>query len=98
MAAINEQLLVHLAELARLDLGAQEKEKFLGDLQNILDHFKELEKLDTNDVAPMTGGTSLVNVFREDASRIQTYKDTEKIVESFPEREGRQNKVPPIFG
>ncbi len=97
MAEINEKELLHLAELARLNLEAKETAKLLGDLKKILDHFKELEKVDTTNVVPMTGGTALVNAWREDESRVQTYKETEKIVESFPEKEGRQNKVPGVF-
>ena len=97
MAEINEKSLAHLAELARLNLDTVETAKFLVDLKKILNHFEELEKVDTTNVLPMTGGTLQENAFREDESRAQTYKETEKIIESFPEREGRAAKVPPVF-
>jgi len=40
--------------LARLELNPDEEEKLLADLGNILEHFKELQELDTTNVAPMT--------------------------------------------
>ncbi len=89
-------MLSHLAELARLELSEKESEKFLGDLGKILDHFKELENLDTKNIVPMTGGTMLKNIFREDGSA-SPFENPNKIVEAFPEKEGRYNKIPPVF-
>src|SRR3972149_3584350 len=66
MAEITQKSLEHLADLARIELSESETDKFLKDLGNILNYFKELESLDTKDVAPMTGGTALKNVMRED--------------------------------
>ncbi len=97
MAEINKKELQHLAELSRIDLGEKETEKFLVDLKNILDHFRELEKLDTKDVIPMTGGTSLKSVFRDDESSGESFGGVDKIVEGFPASENKQLKVPPVF-
>ena len=87
--------LEHLAELARIDLKAGEEKKLIKDLSNILDHFKELQALNTSDVLPMTGGTDLKNVLREDVLE----KDSEigKGKEAFPEEEDGYLKVPPVF-
>jgi aspartyl-tRNA(Asn)/glutamyl-tRNA(Gln) amidotransferase subunit C len=54
------------AQLARIKLTQEETKKIGGDLEKILGHFEELKELDTEEVSPMTGGTSLKNVFRED--------------------------------
>ena len=87
--------LEHLAELARLKLTPEEEEKFLRDIQNILSHFEFLKELDTSNVAPLTGGTTLNNVFREDGGRENTNQG--KGTESFPESKEGFLKVPPIF-
>ena len=58
-SSITKQELEHLAELARIELDPKEEDKLLKDLGNILDYFKELQALDTTNVAPMTGGTDL---------------------------------------
>lgn len=94
-SAINKQELEHLAKLARIELDPKEEEKLLKDLGNILDHFKELQELDTSNVPPMTGGTDLKNVFREDSERENT--DRGAGIEAFPQKKDGFLKVPPVF-
>ncbi len=82
---ITKHELEHLAKLARIELDPQEEEKMIADLGHILDHFKELQELDTADVAPVTGGTELKNIFRADDGNENT--DRGKGVDAFPESE-----------
>ncbi len=93
---INKKTLKHLAELARIELKPEEEEKLLCDLSRILDYFRELQGLDTSAVEPMTGGTTLKNVFREDDERENTNREAG--VEAFPETKDGFLKVPPVFG
>ena len=97
MAEINKKSLEHLADLARLELHEKEEEKFLKDLTKILDHFKELQEVDTDKVVPMTGGTSLRNVLREDGEKVQDFTDAGKIVEQFPDKDKGFLKTPSVF-
>jgi aspartyl-tRNA(Asn)/glutamyl-tRNA(Gln) amidotransferase subunit C len=92
---INKIALEHLAKLARIELDPKEEEKLLVDLTEILDYFKELEALDTTNVIPMTGGTNLKNIFREDNERENT--DRGAGAESFPETKNGFLKVPSVF-
>ncbi len=92
---INKKELAHLAKLARIELHPKEEEKLLVDLGKILDHFKELQELDTANVPPIAGGTDLKNVFREDGERENT--DRGAGVLAFPEKEDGFLKVPPVF-
>jgi aspartyl-tRNA(Asn)/glutamyl-tRNA(Gln) amidotransferase subunit C len=96
---INKQELEHLAKLARIELDPAEEEKLLKDLGNILEHFKELQTLDTTNVRPMAGGTDLVNVFREDGADDGGPENTDRGagVDAFPESKDGYNKVPPVF-
>jgi aspartyl-tRNA(Asn)/glutamyl-tRNA(Gln) amidotransferase subunit C len=101
MAEINQELLDHLAKLSRLKLVEEEKERLLGDLEKILNHFKELESIDTDNIPPMTGGAQLRNVFRNDDVREnlgeEKEKEKENIKKSFPDKDGDFLKVPPVF-
>lgn len=98
MVEINKKSLQHLAALSRLKLETREEEKFLADLQKILDHFKELKAVDTDEVQPMTGGTVLKNIFRQDDSLREGHDiETKNVVDSFPEQERGFLKVPPVF-
>lgn len=94
-SSINKEELEHLAKLARIELDPGEEEKLLADLGNILDHFKELQALDTSNVAPMTGGTDLTNVLRADDERENTNRGAG--VDAFPESKNGYLKVPPVF-
>lgn len=92
---INKKVIKHLAELARLELEEREEEKLLKDLQKILDHFAELQELDTKDVSPMTGGTSLRSVFRDDGAGGSTNLGSG--AHAFPDEKDGFLKVPPVF-
>ncbi len=96
MEAINKKSLEHLADLARINLDERKEEKLLHDLQNILTHFQELQALNTDGVQPMTGGTDLKNILREDLVRERLGAD--EAVDAFPDKEHRHLKVPPVFG
>ncbi len=93
---ITKKTLEHLAKLARIELDPAEEEKLLKDLGEILAYFGELQKLDTANVAPMTGGTDLKNAFREDTERENTNRGSG--TDAFPEAEGGFLKIPPVFG
>jgi len=94
-SSLTKRDLEHLAKLARIELDPKEEEKLLKDLGNILDHFKELQGLDTKNVPPMTGGTDLKNVFRGDDERENTNRGAG--TEAFPEKKNGFLKIPPVF-
>ncbi|MEX2033515.1 MAG: Asp-tRNA(Asn)/Glu-tRNA(Gln) amidotransferase subunit GatC [Candidatus Colwellbacteria bacterium] len=85
----------YFAKLARIKLTGEEEERFSKDLGEILDHFKQLQEVDTSDVQPMTGGTGLRNVFREDEPRESRLDRTG--VEQFPEKKDDYLRVPKVF-
>lgn len=56
----------HVAELARLSLTAEEKERFCRQLSAILDYAAMLNRLDTSAIPPTATVLPLRNVMRED--------------------------------
>ena len=96
MSDINKTSLKHLAGLSRLELTEHEEEKFVGDLEKILTHFTELQAVNTENVVPMTGGTELKNVFREDGVTVSSLSP-DRVVEAFPEKKDHWLKVPAVF-
>lgn len=92
---INKKEIKRLSELARIELTPKEEDRLLKDLQGILAHFEELQKLDTSEVQPMTGGTQLKNAFRKDEDRNNKYAGAG--VEGFPDNEKGFLKIPPVF-
>ena len=97
--SIGKKELEHLAQLSRIELDPKEEDKLIADLGAILSYFKELQELDTANVPPMTGGTDLMNVFREDGEEAGGRENTNRGagVDAFPESKDGYNKVPPVF-
>jgi aspartyl-tRNA(Asn)/glutamyl-tRNA(Gln) amidotransferase subunit C len=87
----------HLLELARIKISSQEKEKISGDLEKILDYVNQLQEVDTKGVEPMTGGTMIENVYREDEINEQRQYSKDKLKNSAFDTEGDYFKIPPVF-
>ncbi len=63
---ITEEMIEHVAILAKLELSADEKEQAREDMGNMLAYIDKLGELDTDGVEPMSHVFTLHNVFRED--------------------------------
>jgi aspartyl-tRNA(Asn)/glutamyl-tRNA(Gln) amidotransferase subunit C len=55
-----------IANLARLELTAEEKALYQGQLSAVLDYAARLNELDIADVRPTSSAVALVNVWRDD--------------------------------
>ena len=64
-----------VAGLAKLDLSDEEIEKFSGQLSDILDHAKILDKVNTDGVEPIYQITGLENIVFEDEVKKCEYTD-----------------------
>ena len=87
----------HLLKLARIELSSQEKERIALDLENILDYVKQLQKVNTDGVESMTGGTLLENIYDSDKIDKQKENISEELKESAPYLKDDYIKIPPIF-
>lgn len=56
----------HIADLARIGISEEEKQKFQGDLGSILDYIDKLQKIDVSGVESIANITGLKNQTRED--------------------------------
>lgn len=63
---IDEDLIKHIADLARLKLTEQETKKFLPQLKEILQAFSKLDEVNTDNIKPSFQPVELKNVVRED--------------------------------
>ncbi len=95
MASIDKEALARLAKLSRIEYDPSEEAKLIADLGAILDHFKELQGVDTSDVPPMTGGTDLRGVLRADDARESTNRGAG--TEAFPKSKDGFLEVPAVF-
>ncbi|MFM5891434.1 MAG: Asp-tRNA(Asn)/Glu-tRNA(Gln) amidotransferase subunit GatC [Dolichospermum sp.] len=92
---IDSQLVRKVANLARLELTADEETQFTTQLGDILDYIQQLNQLDVTNVAPTTRAIDVSNVTREDI--LQPYPEREAILNSAPQQEGDFFRVPKIL-
>ncbi len=83
-----------VAELARLSLKPEEKQKLEKDLEAILGYVKKLEALDTKNIQPMSHVLDLENVFRPDEVKPSEVRD--KALKYAPLTDGKFFKVPKV--
>jgi len=94
MALTREEVL-HVANLARLNLGPEEVELFTQQLNDILTYIEKLQELDTSGVPCLGHVVPVFNAFREDAVRESIPRDA--ALANAPAREEGNFVVPRII-
>ncbi len=95
MSIIDREQVRKVANLARLEMAAEEEEQMTDQLSSILEYFEQLSELDTTDVAPTTRAIDVSNVTRPD--ELQPYPDREALLGEAPDQDGDFFKVPQIL-
>jgi aspartyl-tRNA(Asn)/glutamyl-tRNA(Gln) amidotransferase subunit C len=93
MAEISREQLLHVADLARLELRDDELERLGAQLNDIIGAVSKVSELDLSDVPPTSHPLDVVNVWGEDEPHESLPVDT--ALANAPEREGNFFKVPP---
>ncbi|MGI8421336.1 MAG: Asp-tRNA(Asn)/Glu-tRNA(Gln) amidotransferase subunit GatC [Gaiellaceae bacterium] len=91
--AITRQDVLHVARLARLDLGEEQAARLEAELGAILEAVGKVAELDLSDVPATSHPLDLVNVLADDAPRPSLTLD--EVFANAPEREGDTFRVPP---
>ncbi len=84
-----------IADLARLYITEEEKEKYTRQLNVILEYMEQLNKVDTSKVEPLSHPFELKNVFRED--EVQPSLPVDDALKNAPEKSGNYFKVPKVI-
>lgn len=92
---IDNQLILNLENLARLELAPAEREVLRGDLNNILSMIEKLNELHTNQVAPLVYINDEVNRLRADEVRHQISQTA--ALKNAPLQDGTFFKVPKVL-
>ncbi len=94
MERVTHDDVAHVAELAHLAVSEEELARLQRELNRILDHFAELQELNTDGVEPASHAIPMVNVFREDVRRESLPLDS--ILQNAPDRADEFFRVPRI--
>ncbi len=85
----------YFARLARIRLTDEEKARFAKELASVLAYVEELKEVDTENVSPMTGGTDLRSVYRDDEPSV--FGVCGKGPAEFPDEKNGFLRVPKVF-
>lgn len=92
---LTKEDVLKIANLARLELNAQEVEMFRTQLSGILDYMEKLNTLNVDGIEPTAHAVEVPTPFREDAVSEDTTR--EKSLQNSPDREDDFFKVPKVL-
>lgn len=92
---ITKDEILHVADLARLDLDEASIDKFAGQIGTILDYVDKLNEVDTEGIRPTSHAISLTNAFREDEPKEHLERD--QALANAPQKEEGAFVVPKII-
>src|SRR5215510_3263843 len=85
----------HVAHLARLELGPEEKERMRRELDGILTYIDKLRAVDTRSVEPTSHAVPMTNVMRDDVT-CPSFPQSDMLANA-PDRSGDFFRVPKII-
>jgi len=86
----------YVAKLARIELTDAQKERFAGQLGDVLEYFKKLAAVDVEGIEPSAHAFPVANVLRADEPG-QTFTP-EQVLRNAPESREGQLVVPRVVG
>ena len=92
---ITKDEVLHVANLARLDIDESSIDKFARQIGTILEYVDTLSRVDTQGVTPTSHAIFLNNAFREDEERENL--DRDKALANAPEKEDGNFVVPKVI-
>lgn len=92
---VNDELVNKLANLARLEFNASEKEDIKKDLQEMIGFIEKLNELDTTGVEPLLHMSYNINILRED--EVTGMITREEALQNAPLHDDQFFKVPKVI-
>ena len=93
--SVSKEELLHIAKLADLKVDEKEIDKYIKNLDDILDYVKVLEKAPIGNLDETIGANDNFNVFRKD--EVKKFKNIEGILENAPDLERNMYKIPKVL-
>lgn len=92
---VNDDLINNLAQLARLEFNAAEKDEIKNDLQKMIAFIDKLNELDTTGIEPLLHLSENINVLRED--EVKGSISREEVLKNAPLHDEQFFKVPKVI-
>lgn len=92
---VSKEELLHIAKLANLNLKENEEDKYLVNLQNILNFANIVNNAPVDKLDITIGANEAKNVFRKD--EIEVFEDNHALLQNAPEQENNMFKIPKVI-
>ena len=92
---VSKEELLHIAKLANLNLKEEETDKYLENLQDILNFAEIVNNAPVEGLTESFGVNENYNVFRKD--EIKVFEDNQALLSNAPEEERNMFKIPKVI-
>ncbi len=92
---VSKEEILHIANLAQLELKDEEIEKYILNLQEILDFANIVNNAPTEGLDITIGANEAKNIFRKD--EVKTFDNIEGLLQNAPEQDKHMFKIPKVL-
>lgn len=92
---ITEEIVDHIAHLARLEFEGEKKDAIRQDLENIISFMDKLSEVDTEGVEPLIFMTEEYNKLREDEAVVSITQD--EALKNAPKKDSDYFRIPKVL-
>ena len=92
---VSKEEILHIANLARLDLNENEVDKYIENLQDILNFANIVNNAPVEGLDITIGANEAKNIFRKD--EIMRFEDTESLLQNAETKEQNMFKIPIVI-
>lgn len=92
---VSKEELLHIADLADLNIKDEEVDNYLENLQNILNFADVINNAKTEGLEETIGANENCNVFRKD--EVKEFENKEGLMQNAPEKERNMYKIPKVL-
>ena len=91
---VEKEELLHIANLARLKIKDDEIDKYLLNLQDILNFSNIVNSANVDDLKETIGERTSYNVFKKD--EVEKFDNIDQMIKNFPEEQENMIRVPKV--
>jgi aspartyl-tRNA(Asn)/glutamyl-tRNA(Gln) amidotransferase subunit C len=93
---ITDEVIDHIAHLARLEFEGDKKQMIKGDMERIITFMEKLQEVNTDNVEPLIFMSDEVNVLREDVAK-ETITQEQALLNA-PKKDSDYFRIPKVLG
>ena len=93
--SVSKQEILHIANLASLNLQENEIDQYISNLEEILDFANVVNNAPVQDLAITIGANEMKNVFRKD--EVEIFEDNKALLQNAINPEGNMFRIPKVL-